>query len=301
MASKMVTAKQKQAEQIKEAIRTHGGVISDALQAKAARRGAALSAVQAILQFAHDEVDAALTQAADADAAHEAELADDHAPREARDAAAEQLRGALVDLRRTTATLYGDRQVKTLAFPSEIPRDPAQVERAAVDVLGALRKGPLPKPALVGVEAVSTDAWIALLEGGLDALAAARADVTRETQEARATQAAKDRTGAALTDAMVTAAQLTVGLARLAGTPELVAGLRGTIFRGAAKDAADAEVDAPANDDTADAEPVADGAKPADPAVAPAAEPKRGASVPPAAPKGGAATKPRAAAARRKR
>jgi hypothetical protein len=301
MASKIVTTKQKQAEQIKEAIRTHGGVISDALQAKAARRGAALTAVQTLLQFAHDAVDDALTQAADADAAHEAELADDHAPREARDAAAETLRGNLVDLRRTTATLYGDRQVKTLAFPAEIPRDPALVERVALDVLGALRKGPLPAPLLVGISPVSTDAWIGLLEAGLDALTTARADVTRETQEARATQTAKDRTSAALTDAMVAAAQLTVSLARLAGTPELVAGLRGTIFRGAAKGANDDAEDAPANDDTTDAEPVADAAKPAEPVTPAAATPKPGASVPPAAPKGGAATKPRAAAARRKR
>ncbi len=295
MASKVVTTKQKQAEQIKEAIRTHGGAINAALQARAARRGASLLAVQALLEFAREEVDAALAQAADADAAHAAELADDHAPRAARDAAAERVRGALVDLRRTTATLYGDGTVKALGFPAEIPRDPAQVERVALDVLGALRKAPLPKPALVGVAPVDTAAWVGLLEGGLDALTAARADVTRETQEARATQAAKDQTSAALTDAMVTAAQLTVSLARLAGTPELVAGLRGTTLRGAAKGAGedDAEEE-PANDGSADA--VA-----AEPVVAPAATPKPGASVPPAAPKGGAVTKPRAAAARRKR
>jgi hypothetical protein len=292
MASKIITRKQKQAEQIKEAIRTHGDAIADAIQAKAARHGAAVLGARALLQVSHDDVDVALANAAAADAAHTAELADDHAPRAARDEAAEKVRGALVDLRRTTAALYGDGLVKALGFPAEVPREAAQVERVALDVAGALRKGPLPKPALVGVAPVSAEAWAELLEGGLAALAAARADVTRETQEARATQAVKDQASAALTDAMVTAAQLTVSLARLAGKPELVAGLRGTAFRTGAKGD---------DEEGTDEEPANDGEAPdaGEPAVVVA--PKPGASVPPAAPKGGAATKPRSAAARRKR
>jgi hypothetical protein len=281
MASKVITGKQKQAEQIKEAIRTHGGAIADALDAKVPQRPGAGAAVHTLLQIAHDTLDDALLRATQTDAAHAAELADDHRPRTARDEAAERVRSVLVDLRRTVAALHGNGLVKTLGFPGQIPREPAQVERVARDVVAALRQGPLPKPALVGVAPVSSKDWSTLLDEGLAALASARAEVTREAQEARATQTAKDQASAALTEAMVTAAQVTVSLARLAGRPELVAGLRGTLPHGTMRDLDDAV-------DGGEAPPAqgtgTDASRPLDPAP-PAEPPRRGASVPPSPPR----------------
>ena len=95
-----------------------------------------------------------------ADKAHEKELADDTEPRESRDEAASELSAALVELKRGASGLFSAKVVSGLGFPSEIPSDPAVLERVGATVIAELKKHKTLESKLRGVGAVQTAAWI---------------------------------------------------------------------------------------------------------------------------------------------
>jgi len=81
-----------------------------------------------------------------ADRAHEAELSDDAAPREARDVAAEKVRSALVDLRDSVNTAHGAAGLKKLGLTEAISADPTAIASRAVSVEEALRDDAIKLP-----------------------------------------------------------------------------------------------------------------------------------------------------------
>jgi len=253
MPSKVVTDAQKLAEGVLSAVETHGEAVSVGVQAKTAKLGAAVD-VSPLLGYLATAVRHHLSTLLTADNAHQAELSDDDAPRAARDAAAAQLQQALVSLKRTTLSLFGEGTVTALSFPAEIPKDPALLARAGAQVIEALEAQGLPKPLVPGVEPVAPSAWVGLLASPVSALESARAAVTAEADEARATRTPRDAALDALTTALGDATELLRALARLGDTTALVEGVRATAPRTAAStpddDAALPPKPAPAPDAT---------------------------------------------------
>lgn len=246
MPSKLAIAHQKLSEDIQTVLKTHAPTIAQAIEG-ITRAENPRHPVDVLPLFAHVESQAKGAFAAflTADDAHEKELGDDAEPRDRRDAAAAELYTALVGLKGTTKSLFGDAWVTKLTFPRELSPDPTWVARTADTVIGALGANKLPKPQMPGVGAVDGAQWIALLQKPLDALTKARGDVRREEEEAIATRATRDAALAALTTANVNAAQLAQALARIAGLSHLVEGLRGTLDTSSAGSAGEAPAPPP--------------------------------------------------------
>ena len=230
MPSKLAIAYQKLSEDIQTALKTHSPAIAEAVDG-VTRAETPKHPVDVLPLFAHVESQAkrAFDTFLAADNAHEKELGDDTEPRDRRDAAAAALYSALVGLKGTTKSLFGDAWVTKLTFPRELSADPTWVARTAEQVIDSLKTHKLPKPQVPGLGAIDGAQWIALLQKPLDDLAKARKDVRREEEEAKATRATRDAALGALTAANVNAAQLAQVLARIGGVSHLVEGLRGTI------------------------------------------------------------------------
>ena len=238
MPSKVVTDAQKVAEGVLSAMETHGAVVTAGVRAKTATLGPAVDAAP-LLAYLGAAVRHRLAALLTADNAHQAELSDDDAPRAARDEAASQLGQSLVTLKRTTASLFGEAAVSALSFPSELPKDPALLSRAATQVIEALEAQGLPKPLVPGVEPVAASTWVSLLSARVSALESARAAVTAEADEARATRIPRDAALADLTAALGDATELLRAVARLGDATALVEGVRATAPRSAANAPAD--------------------------------------------------------------
>lgn len=232
MPSRLATDAQKLTEDLCTALTTHGPAlvagVRTATTSDAQKHGVDVGPLLAHVTAASR---AALDSLVAADEAHELELGDDAGPREARDKAAAALSRVLVDQKRAALALFGGTVTAKLGYPAETPVDPAVLARTGAAVVTGLSAQRTLKPAVAGVATVQTSAWVEQLQGPLDALTAARADVLREEKEARATRTARDAAFEALNAANVTAAALTQALARLGGTLPLVAGLRGTLDR----------------------------------------------------------------------
>ncbi|MBI5515794.1 MAG: hypothetical protein HY909_18575 [Deltaproteobacteria bacterium] len=233
MTSKHALELMKNAEEAVLALRTHAEALEAGVLAAYApvTTGGSSLAVKALLESAALTLEGALRGFNAAAEAHQAELSDDDQYRTARDAASTEVREALSQIREAVDSLFGDAWVPRLGLPAALPSDPAALERAAGEVLGALRTVKLPKPQLPGVGSVDARAWIALLEGPRNRLVTARGDVAREAQEARATQAARDAASDHLQETLSASALLLQAIARVGGRSELVRNIRGTALR----------------------------------------------------------------------
>jgi hypothetical protein len=127
-----------------------------------------------------------------ADRAHEAELSDDSAPREARDEAAEKVRVVLVDLRDAISTAYGAAGLNVLGIAGSVPFDPSAIKSLAEAVHTALTAGgaALPKSRRKSVK-VDLKGFAADLANELPALTKSLESVAREEREVKTTLGAK--------------------------------------------------------------------------------------------------------------
>ena len=125
-----------------------------------------------------------------ADEAHEAELADDPATRDARTAAFEEAQSTLVALREALSGLYDSRTAKQV-FRGDTPRDPTAIVAYAQEVANNLRAAPLPPPR-IRIAQLDAAAQAAALEAKKAALQAALEAVAREEREAQTTLSAKN-------------------------------------------------------------------------------------------------------------
>lgn len=155
--------------------------------------------------------------------AHDAELADDAAPRDARDSANAELIQALVPIRAATETVYGRAGLKALGIEGRTPTDPKAVQEHARKLVKQLEdpKVKLPKPQ-EGVS-VNKAVWLAKLKKPLGVLAQARKDVAREEREAQITGNAKTKAMDAFDDVFGVAASFTSTMLELIGEDDLAA------------------------------------------------------------------------------
>jgi hypothetical protein len=153
------------------------------------------------------------------DLAHIAELADDDAPRRARDAHESETRAAIAEVQEIATGLYGPRVLATLRLAGALPSDPRKLALfagAAADAIAALKPADLPAPRIEGAK-VSMKAWAETLRTPSAKLTAALGDVAREEAEAVGTLAAKNAALTAFDTFTPRAADVLEALLRLAG------------------------------------------------------------------------------------
>jgi hypothetical protein len=228
MPSKQVTDRQKSGSSVVAAGEAHADRVAtelDAVLSPYLRKGEKIPNLALFMHL----VTRALADARDAmvaaDEAHQAELADDAAPREARDEAATALYAEITDLREWLTGLYGAAATKRLGFSDITPRDPVALERFAGEITGALGSQPLPKPRRKGVRWAPAET-IQQIDALRASLRQHLKDVAREAREAEATVIAKSAAMAAYDERFSRVATCLAGVFRLAGPVDLAARVR---------------------------------------------------------------------------
>lgn len=230
MPSKQVTDRQKSSRAVAAAAATHAKAIGDALTAALTphlKSGEVLPDAALLVELFGRKVAADNAALAKADTAHEAELADDAAPREARDAATEEVRGLLVDLRAGVDSAYGLPGLAVLGLKGQTPDDPTAIASLGAAVLEALKdpKRKLPKPRRAGNK-LDRAAYVAELSAALPPLQKALARVAKEDREKEHTQMAKDQALAVNDRTFSRGAAVIAALASAAGLEDLAAKVR---------------------------------------------------------------------------
>ena len=123
---------------------------------------------------------------------HDAELADDAAPRKARDSAAAELVSLTVGIRSTVDTVYGQAGLKALGIDGRTPTDSKAILEHSRNLIQRLEDPKLawPKALQSGVK-LDPKVWVGELSGPVKRLTEARKDVAREAREAQATGVVK--------------------------------------------------------------------------------------------------------------
>jgi hypothetical protein len=183
-----------------------------------------LSALGAHLQA---RADALVT----ADKAHAAELADDDAPRAAREEGVSETRGYLVSLRANLAGNYGPEIAVAYGLDAALPEDAAALANLAGKVEHLLRSRPLaepPKRASLKLDPIAAADDLKALGDGLRK---SLGDVEREKREAQLTQNAKNATMAAWGPAYQGVADAVAALFVIGGRADLADKVRPTARR----------------------------------------------------------------------
>ncbi|MDI3282957.1 hypothetical protein [Polyangium sp. 15x6] len=191
MASKAVTDRQKSARAVTAAAHTHANEVAThvaELLSPHLRPDEEMPDVSLFLRLVGRLIATENEALVRADAAHERELADDAAPRKARDEAVEKVRRILVDLRAAVETTCGMAGLPRLHLLEAVPTDPSVLATIGRSVLDALRDESvrLPAPRRRGLS-LDREAFAEELELELPPLEKALAAVAREAREAEAT------------------------------------------------------------------------------------------------------------------
>jgi hypothetical protein len=127
MVSKTVLARQKIQEDQAAWVSTN----APALATKLGKVVGKVESVEELILALSRLVEKRAKAMADADAAHTLELADDAAPRLARDTAAEAVSGELQFARSSISTIYGPRALVAVGLAEVLSRDPVAIEAMA--------------------------------------------------------------------------------------------------------------------------------------------------------------------------
>jgi len=230
MASKQVTDREKSTRAVGAAVDTHSGDlarhIADTLSPYLAK-GETLPDVALIARLVGRWMHRTTERLVQADRAHEDELGDDAAPREARDRAAEKVRAVLVDLRGALDSTHGPSALALMHVQEAAPSDPSVIATQGRTVLEALSndKLKLPAPRRAGVK-IERAAFADDLARELPELEKALNVVSREAREAEATLRAKQSAMEASDHAFTNGAAWLSATFALAGMNDLAAKVR---------------------------------------------------------------------------
>lgn len=221
-SQKMVADRLRSAQKVIEVVRTQGETLAaglrSRLQAPDYDPAPTLTHIAAAITRAADDLQAAMI-------AHTDELADDAAPRAARDEYTEALLTGVVRMRRAIGGVYGGAALEALGQAGRLDRRP---DRALIAAETLMRKAPEVLPGRSGDLGLQVDPAqvIATLEGPAAALKAALGDVTREAREAELTLLARNVAMATYDAIFTEGATALAALFRLAGLPEHAARVR---------------------------------------------------------------------------
>ncbi|MEM1414354.1 MAG: hypothetical protein AAGH15_05620 [Myxococcota bacterium] len=230
MASKMVRDRQNSAELVLAVEAAQGGVLQRGLQQNVV--GDAAEHAERLRAELRASLEAAVEAMVEADLAHEVELADDPAVREARDAAAAVVREQLVGLRLALSG-FPPAFLEGVFQRQQTPQESRGLERYAGAVAKALGVMRLPEVRRTPGVTVSldVDAAVAALGAARDGLTEALAAVAREVRQAQATKSARDRAMERYDRVFRAYATLLVLLFELAEERELADRVRPTLRR----------------------------------------------------------------------
>lgn len=193
--AKQVTDRESSAESVAAAADTHTDKIRKAFEDRFGKHLHAkekMPDIGLVLLLVSRALRATSATLVEASRAHDAELADDAAPREARDGAAAELVSLTVGIRSTVDTVYGQAGLKALGLDGRTPTDSKAILEHGRNLVERLGDPKLvwPKALQSGVK-LTPSVWVSELEGPVKRLAEARKDVAREEREAQATGVVK--------------------------------------------------------------------------------------------------------------
>lgn len=195
MPSKMVMDRQKGSRSVLAAGEANADAIGARLKEALAphlRRGETMPDFALLVRLFCRALAEGTVRMVAADAAHQAELSDDEAPRAGRDETAAAVALALGAARDAVESIYGPATASKLGIPREVPRDPTTVLQLGRNVIAALPGVKLPKPVFSGAS-VDLKAVGQQLKVACDTLGDHLGDVAREEREAQLTQLAKNQ------------------------------------------------------------------------------------------------------------
>ncbi len=204
MASKGVTDRQKSARSVAAAAHTHASEVSirvAELLSPHLRPDEQMPDIALAIRLVGRLIAAENETLVRADAAHERELADDAAPRKARDEGTEKVRRILVDLRAAVETTCGLSGLPRLHLAEAVPTDSSVLATIGRAVWDALRDESvrLPAPRRRGLSldrlafAEELAAELPLLEKALGAVAREMREAEATLRQKRAAMEANDR------------------------------------------------------------------------------------------------------------
>lgn len=214
------------------AIEVHGAEVATALEAAMFPNGAPANCdVRVFLSALRGHVQRAADELAGKDQAHAMEMADDAAPRQARETARTSLREGLIGLRGTLEGVYGGKILSAYGLTGETPLEADELLHMASATEELLRSRPITeKPLRIGVtldmKAIADD-----LQSRIAELRTALGDVRREEREAQVTREARNAAMTAWGTSYQGVADTVTGLFELAGQSGLADRVRPTARR----------------------------------------------------------------------
>ena len=228
MASKATIERQKSAEKVIAAGRTHKSKISQEIAKAYGRRVGA--AVDLLIETIVNDLQIKTTEMLDKDDAHEAELRDDPTVRQNRDDLSAQVYDQLVNTREQLEVVCGSDYVARLGFGGKTPDDPIEVARLAKVTADNLSSLPPPPSKLPGYT-FDPAVWSAPLVEKSDQLTQLVTQVATEEREAEATLMAKHETLENYDAAFSCTANIISALLQSAGEKELADRVRPSTHR----------------------------------------------------------------------
>jgi hypothetical protein len=230
--SKMVADRTAISRTVLSSIEVHGADVSAKLSEILFPKGAPKQlTTEAFLKALHGALAESVHKLTEADLAHAQELADDDAPRAARDAALADVRERLISLRATFASVYGAPILKAYGLAGETPSDPELLLNRANNVAALLSSKPI--SAKPKQEGVTVDAKV--LASGLTAAAKelqkALNDVRREEREGQLTRRTREEAAAVWSGRYQSIADAMTGIYSLVGRADLAELVRPTARR----------------------------------------------------------------------
>jgi len=230
--SKMVADRTAIARTVLSSIEVHGAEISADLTKILFPDGPPKNlTVEDFVNALHRSLTASVDELRAADLAHAQELADDEAPRAARDSAFTHLRDQVIGLRGTLASVYGPAVLKAYGLSGETPEDPNLLLHRAENTASLLASRPLTeKPKQEGVTVdvkklgASLRARAKKLKDALDA-------VKREEREGQLTRSRRDQAATTISSRYQGIADTITGLFELTGRADLADLVRPTARR----------------------------------------------------------------------
>jgi hypothetical protein len=230
--SKMVSDRLAITRTVVSSIEVHGAEVSDALEKILFPDGPpahltvamVLTALGASLQRSANEL-------RDADLVNAAELADDDAPRAARDQGIINLRARLISIRGTLSSVFGNAVLSAYGLAGETPEDADLLVHRATNAADLLAKRPLVEPPTQSGVAVDAVALGLSLEKPITQLTSALADVKREEREAQLTLKARNAVAAAWNTRYQGIADTATGIYEAVGQADLADRVRPTARR----------------------------------------------------------------------
>lgn len=223
MASKATVLRQKSAEKVAAAGRTHNGLIAAQVGTRfGTTAGPAAATLVTVLV---DDLEAKAKEMVRCDEAHEAELRDDPEARTLRDSASEGLGARLVESREQITSIFGAAYSAKLGFSGKTPVDPVELLRLGRTVMENLVKTPAPVSKLPGYE-MNPEQWRAPIAALTVQMEGLTAKVAAEEREAEATLMAKYAAIEAYDTAFSAAANLVSTLLEIAGQKDLAKRVR---------------------------------------------------------------------------